>query len=177
MYVTHRTISSARIFQMYHHIITESPRPGFSKCMSHIFYTRNFQMYVTQSHIRDATGFSKMYVTNHTISTTRIFQMYVTLFHNLGFSENYVPHHHTISNTRIFQMYVTQSHIRLTQNSYKTSTTGFSKMYVTHHTISSTRIFQMYVTHFHNLGFSKTYVTNHHRISYTRIFQMYVKHF
>merc|ERR1711873_112943 len=28
------------------HIITESPTPGFSKCMSHIFYTRNLQMYV-----------------------------------------------------------------------------------------------------------------------------------
>ncbi len=64
-------------------------------------------MYVPQSHIEDATGFSKMYVTNHTISTTRIFQMYVTHFHNLGFFETYVTHHHTISNIRIFQMYVT----------------------------------------------------------------------
>ena len=99
------------------HIITQSPTPGFSKCMSHIFYTRNFQMYVTQSHIR------------------------------------------------------------LTQNSFKTSTTGFSKMCVTHHTISSTRIFQMYATHFHNLGFSKMYVTHHHWIFNTRIFQMYVPHF
>jgi hypothetical protein len=60
--------------------------------------------HITQSLI---LGFSKMYVTHHTISSTRIFQMYVTHFHNLGFTEMYVIHHHRISNTRIFQMYVT----------------------------------------------------------------------
>ena len=65
MYVTHhQRISNTRIFQMYvtHFLqqdfpkcmshITQSHPLGFSKCMLHIFYMRNLQMYVTQSHIR-----------------------------------------------------------------------------------------------------------------------------